>query len=88
MSDIDFERMISQMTPEMYEGLKRGIELGKWPDGRRLSPEQRELCLEAVLRFETAHQVPPEQRIGHIDRHGCGSDRHGEAAGDSIRWVN
>ncbi|MFC0338998.1 hypothetical protein SAMN05421848_0522 [Kushneria avicenniae] len=88
MSDRNFERMIEQLTPQMYEGLKRGVELGKWPDGRALTSEQRELCLEAILRFEAAHNVPPEQRTGHIDRHGCGSDEHGEARGDSIKWVN
>lgn len=85
---MNFERMIRQMTPQMYEGLKRGVELGKWPDGRLLTSEQRELCLEAVLRFEAEHNVPAESRVGHIDRHGCGSDRHGEAEGESIRWVN
>lgn len=88
MNDMNFERMIEQLTPQMYEGLKRGVELGKWPDGRPLSAEQRELCLEAILRFEARHNVAPEQRTGHIDRHGCGSDQHGEAQGDSIKWVN
>ncbi|MFC0267970.1 YeaC family protein [Kushneria aurantia] len=88
MSDMTFERMINQMSPQMYEALKRGIELGKWPDGRTLTAEQRELCLEAVIRFEVEHDVPVEARIGHIDRHGCGSDRNGEATGDTIRWLN
>ncbi|WP_372750102.1 DUF1315 family protein, partial [Litorivivens sp.] len=30
--------MLKAMTPEIHAALKRAVEIGKWPDGRRLSP--------------------------------------------------
>lgn len=91
MSDMTFEKMVRQMTPEIYQSLKLAVERRKWPDGRMLSQEQLELCLETVIKYELEHKVPEEQRVGYIDRHSCGShdehDDHGHAP-DPIKWVN
>ncbi|MFC3283110.1 YeaC family protein [Litchfieldella rifensis] len=83
MSEMTFDRMIQQMTPAIHESLKQAVALRKWPDGRRLSAEQVELCLEAVIKYEAEHDVPPEQRVGFLERTSCGSD-----GGDDIKWVN
>ncbi|WP_404361696.1 YeaC family protein [Marinobacter sp.] len=61
-----YEELIERLDPAVYSSLKRGIELGKWPDGRKLSPEQRAICMEAVLFYENRHNVPKEQRVGYI----------------------
>ena len=42
--------------------------LGKWPDGRKLTPEQREISLEAVIYYENLHNIPEEERTGYLDR--------------------
>ncbi|MGJ7458657.1 YeaC family protein [Halomonas sp. MA07-2] len=77
MSDMTFERMIQQMTPAIYQGLKQAVELRKWPDGRLLSPEQTELCLEAVMRYEFENNVPEEQRVGYLQQRTCGGASSG-----------
>ncbi len=61
------EQLIRSLSPEVYHNLRRAIELGRWPDGRRLTDEQRELCMEAVLQYEDLHQVAAEERVGYID---------------------
>jgi hypothetical protein len=38
---VDYQQMIESMTPDIYKSLKRAVELGKWPDGQRLTSEQR-----------------------------------------------
>ena len=43
-----FAQMIENITPEIYESLKTAVEIGKWSDGRRLTPEQKELSLQAL----------------------------------------
>lgn len=86
MSDMTFERMIQQMTPSIYASLKQAVALRKWPDGRMLSAEQTELCLEAVMRYEIEHNVPEEQRVGYMGNAGCASKKADEE--DSIKWVN
>ncbi|TLF48733.1 DUF1315 family protein [Halomonas urmiana] len=73
MSEMSFDRMIQQMTPSIYESLKQAVSLRKWPDGRMLTAEQTELCLEAVMRYEVENQVPEEQRVGYLQRRTCGS---------------
>ncbi|MCP1315533.1 MULTISPECIES: YeaC family protein [unclassified Halomonas] len=77
MSDMSFERMISQMTPSIYESLKQAVALRKWPDGRFLSAEQTELCLEAVIRFEIENNVPEQNRVGYLERRTCGAGATG-----------
>ncbi|MBV1789573.1 YeaC family protein [Marinobacterium sp. D7] len=75
---MNFEKMIEAMTPDVYNALKRAVELGKWPNGERLSQEQRETSMRAVIAYEHVREMPDDQRIGYIDRtrpdgkqHGC-----------------
>lgn len=62
---MNFEQLLASINPEIYENLKRAVELGKWPDGRVLNREQRELSLQAVIAYETRH-LPEEERTGYI----------------------
>ena len=72
------EELIASITPETYDNLKRAVELGKWPDGSRLSPEQRANCMQAVIAYGERH-LSEQQRVGFIDR---GVKEEGEMCGD------
>lgn len=72
------DELIASITPETYESLKRAVELGKWPDGSRLSPEQRANCMQAVIAYGERH-LTEEQRVGFIDR---GAKEEGEMCDD------
>lgn len=76
---MDIEQVINNITPDIHAALKRAIEIGKWPDGRALSPEQRELCMEAVISYEHRF-VEERERVGYIDR---GSKAEGDMCGDN-----
>jgi len=72
-----YEQLIRQMDPRIYRSLRESLELGKWPDGRRLSEEQKAICMEAIIWFEREHNIPEHQRAGHVerrDRGDCGGD--------------
>ena len=71
---MDYQQMIDSMSPEIYQSLKRSVELGKWPDGKPLTPEQRQHALQAIIAWGEKH-LPQEQRVGYIDK--------GHKAGDS-----
>ena len=45
--------------------LKRAVEIGKWPDGKPLTAEQRQLCMEAMIVYEHKN-LPPEEHTGYI----------------------
>lgn len=61
----EFKEKARQLSPDIYRQFKKAIEVGKWPDGRRLGSEQREIVLEAIILYENAH-LPEEERTGHI----------------------
>ncbi len=50
---MEYNQLIAQLTPEVYLRLKTAIEIGKWPNGRVLSKDQKAFCMEAVLRYQT-----------------------------------
>ncbi len=75
---MDFEQLISNITPDIHRSLRRAVEIGKWPDGRSLSDEQRALCMEAVIAYEARH-VDETERVGYIDR---GSKAEGDTCSD------
>ena len=75
---LNFDSVIAAITPETYDNLKRALELGKWADGTRLTQEQREHVMSAVIAYGERH-LAAEQRVGFIDR---GSKQEGERCDD------
>ncbi|MCK7549594.1 YeaC family protein [Marinobacter koreensis] len=63
-----YEQLIERLDPTVYRNLRQAIELGKWPDGRKMTAEQREISLEAVIYYENRHNIPEEERVGYLDR--------------------
>lgn len=57
--------LLKSITPDIYENLKRAIELGKWPNGQALDKEQRALCMQAVISYEHEH-LKAEKHTGFI----------------------
>ncbi|PSF04675.1 DUF1315 domain-containing protein [Marinobacter fuscus] len=76
-----YEELIERLDPSVYRNLKQAIELGKWPDGRPMSREQREISLEAVIYYENKHNVPETDRTGYLDR----GEKAGTACDPSVR---
>lgn len=63
-----YEELIERLDPAVYRNLRQSIELGKWPDGRKMTAEQRAISLEAVIYYENKHNIPEEERVGYLDR--------------------
>lgn len=84
-----YDELIERLDPAVYQSLKKAIELGKWPDGRTISTEQRAICMEAVLHYEGLHNIPEQERVGYIDRKKANGDAYGPDDGTSpIRILN
>lgn len=81
----DFVTAAAKLDRATYENLRRALALGRWPDGRRLEPRQREICMETVALWEAAH-LPPEQRTGYVEPNACSSKQQ-ETASDRIRLL-
>lgn len=62
---MDFKELLNSITPEVYENMKTAIELGKWANGEKLTHEQKETCMQAVIAYEHKN-IPEDQRTGYI----------------------
>lgn len=69
---MNFDELAKNMTPDIYSRLREAVELGRWPNDVPLTKDQKELCLEAIIKYELSNDVPIEQRTGHISL-GCKS---------------
>lgn len=67
-----FNEMIKNITPDIYRSLKLAVEIGKWADGNKLTAEQRELSLQAMIAWEVQN-LPEEERTGYMGPQECQS---------------
>jgi len=67
-----FIQTAENITPEIYLNLKQALELGKWADVGKLTPEQNETCMQAVIAWEMKN-LPEEQRTGFMGGQECAS---------------
>jgi uncharacterized protein YeaC (DUF1315 family) len=74
-----YRQLTQRMSVAQYEALKKALEVGKWPDGRRLSDEQKRHCMAGIIQWESLH-VSDELRTGYIDR---ASKRVGQTCDDA-----
>lgn len=70
-----FAEMIKNITPDIYRSLKLAVEIGKWADGNKLTAEQRELSLQAMIAWEIQN-LPEEERTGYMGPQECQSKAH------------
>ncbi|MBC7751187.1 MAG: YeaC family protein [Candidatus Saccharibacteria bacterium] len=61
------EAVLAALTPEIVDRLRTAVEIGKWPNGERLTAEQRATSMQAVLIWEMKN-LPENQRTGYIDK--------------------
>ena len=62
-----FADVVQQLDPEIYRRLRRSLELGKWPDGRALTPDQQAVAMEAVIFYEQRNNIPETERVGYME---------------------
>ena len=67
-----FTDLIRSITPETYKTLKLAMEIGKWGDGTKLTKEQKELTMQAMIVWEQKN-LPEEERTGYLGGNECGS---------------
>jgi uncharacterized protein YeaC (DUF1315 family) len=86
---MDYQQLIDSLSPDVVDRLRRGVETGRWPDGRALTPEQREHSLQAIIAWDQ-RKAPAEQRVGYIDKGrkaGKDGSRARDGNRDTLRWV-
>lgn len=72
MSPTNFADLIDSITPEMHGNLQRTVQLGRYPDGRRLTREEQADLLHTLLVWESKN-LPEHQRSGYLNQKNCSS---------------
>ena len=50
---MDFKDIVATMTPEIRDNLSRAIEIGRWPDGGKLTAEQKSSSMQAIIAWDS-----------------------------------
>jgi len=61
--------LLATMTPEIHRALKTAVELGHWENGEKLTAQQKEHSLQAIIAYDKAF-ISPQERVGFISREG------------------
>jgi len=65
---VNVDELVNSLTPEVYQRLVTAVELGKWPDGVALTPEQKENSLQLVMLWQARHNTDAQHMT--IDTNG------------------
>ena len=86
---MNFDQVATDMSVEVYQQLKTAIEIGRWPDGKKLSDQQKQISLEAILRYEHQH-LPADQRTGFLPPKNVATTQHTACSSadeeKTLRW--
>lgn len=78
--NIDKQQMLSALDADIIDKFRTAIELGKWQDGKKLSAQQLETCMQAVILWENEY-LEETERTGYIhkpEKEACASHEHEE----------
>ncbi len=64
---MDYLQLIETMSPQIYQSLVRSVALGKWPDGKPLTSEQRANAMQAIIAWGERH-LKERDRVGYIEK--------------------
>ena len=82
---MDYQQMIESMTLEIYQNLRTAVETGKWPDGQKLTPDQRQNAMQAIIAWGQRH-LPEQDRIGYIDKGHKADDSCDDPPETTLNW--
>jgi len=82
---MDYQQTIDSMSPEIYQRLLRAVELGKWPDGKIVTPEQRAHAMQAIIAWGKSH-LSEQDQIGFIDKGRKEGDSCDDPSETPLNW--
>ncbi len=60
------DELIAAMDEDAYKSIQTAIEIGKWKDGKRLSSEQLEHCLQILILYEARYFSDEAQTVMNL----------------------
>ena len=82
---MDYQQLIEGMSAETYQSLVRSVELGRWPDGKAMSPEQRDNAMQAIIAWGVRH-LQERDRVGYVPKKNKPAEDSDPAAELPLNW--
>ena len=60
------EELIAVMDEDTYKSIQTAVEIGKWKDGKLLTSEQVEHCLQILILYEARYFSDEAQTITNL----------------------
>ncbi|GDY27409.1 MULTISPECIES: YeaC family protein [unclassified Agarivorans] len=57
---MDVEKLLAAMSPDIYQNMLSAVETGRWPDGNKLTDEQRDHTQQMVILYQAKHNHQPQ----------------------------
>lgn len=57
---MNIEKIINDMTPDVFERLCYAAETGRWPNGEKLADEQKQNVQQLVMLYQSKWNVCPQ----------------------------
>ncbi|MFX4228642.1 MAG: DUF1315 family protein [Porticoccaceae bacterium] len=73
---MDLDKLVNTITPDIYDRLKKAVELGRWENGVKLTGQQVSDSLQLLIAYDEKNK-PAADRIGYIqpkEHQHCGSE--------------
>tara|TARA_B110000503_G_scaffold20798_1_gene31484 strand:+ start:44836 stop:45102 length:267 start_codon:yes stop_codon:yes gene_type:complete len=84
-TSMDYQQTIETMSPEIYHRLLRAVELGKWPDGKLLTDEQRTHSMQAIIAWGERH-LSDRERVGFIQKKEKAGEQCDTSSQTPLKW--
>ena len=62
---MNYDDLLLNVTPEIYARFRTAIEIGKWPNGEKLTDDQKEICMQTIIAWDNKFTQESE-RVGYI----------------------
>ncbi|CAA0100615.1 Uncharacterised protein [Halioglobus japonicus] len=82
---MDYQKTIETLSPEVYQRLLRAVELGKWPDGKVVTAEQRAHAMQAIIAWGEQH-LPEEERVGFVEKKAKAGEQCDTPSETPLKW--
>lgn len=85
---MSYSQEVLALTPEIIDKMKTAIELGRWENGDKLTTEQVESAMQAVMLWEASHKGNKKKEPFVIDYDGTLSTGKGQNIESSTSPTN
>lgn len=61
------DQLLESLSPELYQTMLNAVETGRWPNGERLTQQQKDHALQLTMLYQSRHNSQPQHMSVNLD---------------------